>query len=126
MTKQTKSAEKSVRRNRCVVFEAFSRKQIPKFSRKTFAEAAAEGGSKKDYKRYSRKGFAEGVVSVMKLCRNKNHGSFSNSVVGMRLSQYCYELQEDTYNVITCQPFINIRSRLDASQSSRGVPSRKP
>ena len=45
----------SVRGNPCVVFEALSRKQIPKFSRKTFAEAAAEGGSKKDYKRYSRK-----------------------------------------------------------------------
>ena len=36
-----------------VVFEdlsRLSRKQIPKSSRKTFAEAAAEGGSKKDYK----------------------------------------------------------------------------
>ena len=47
-----------------VVFEALSRKQIPKLGRKTFAEAAAEGGSKKDYKQYSRKdrgrGFAEG------------------------------------------------------------------
>ena len=42
-------------RNPCVVVEALSRKQIPKFSRKTFAEAAAEGGSKKDYKRYSQK-----------------------------------------------------------------------
>ena len=35
-----------VRGNPCVVF-ALSRKQIPKFSRKTLAEAAAEGGSKK-------------------------------------------------------------------------------
>ena len=31
-----------------VVLEDLSRKQIPKSSRKTFAEAAAEGGSKKD------------------------------------------------------------------------------
>ena len=61
----------SVRGNPCVVFEALSRKQIPKFSRKTFAEAAAEGGSKKDYKRSSRKGFAEGVVSVLKLYKNR-------------------------------------------------------
>ena len=52
-------------RRLCVVFEAFSRKQIRKFSRKTFAEAVAEGGSKKDYTRYLRKGFAEGVVSVV-------------------------------------------------------------
>ena len=48
----------SVRGNPCVVFEALSRKQIPKFSQKTFAEAIAEG-----------------VVSVMKLYKNKNHRS---------------------------------------------------
>ena len=70
------SAEQSVCRNPCVVFEALLRKQIPKFSRKTFAEAAAEGGNKQVYKRYSRKGFAEGVVSVEKLFRNKNQNSF--------------------------------------------------
>ena len=70
----------SVRGNRCVVFEALSRKQIPKFSRKTFAEAAAEGGSKKDYTRYSRKGFAEGIVSGMKLYKNKNHRSSTELV----------------------------------------------
>ena len=66
---------RSLRGNPCVVFEALSLKQVPKFRRKTFAEAAAEGGSKKDYKRYSRKGFAEGVVSVMKLYKNRNHRS---------------------------------------------------
>ena len=43
---------------------------------KTFAEAAAEGGSKKDYKRYSRKGFAQGVVSVVESYRNENHSSY--------------------------------------------------
>ena len=37
------------------LFEALSRKQIPKSNRKTFAEAAVGGGSKTDCKLYFRK-----------------------------------------------------------------------
>ena len=62
---------------------ALSRKtrgsKVPKIYRKHFAEGTAEGGSKKDYSQDSRKVRGrlpqKGIDIVVKLYRNKIHGS---------------------------------------------------
>ena len=85
-----------VRRHPCVVFEALSRKQMPKFSQKTFAEAAVEGGNKKDYKRYSRKDRGRGSFWNEIIHKNKNHRSFLSNANSFCTSCYC-AFQKNTY-----------------------------